>query len=424
MQKRIISFFIVLLLLGTTVLQVSGECLDNHITELNKLHKQTNNIDFDQEIEILMRLARTPSLSACIIKEDSIVWSNAYGYSNVYKQESATIDTLYLIASISKSITATAILQLYEQGYCDLDDDVNMYLPFEVRNPNHPDDPITFRMLLAHQSSFCYNVPLSIYMKENMFLYHYFFFWIHYKDIFKSEFYEDDFYPWIKEIIIPGGIYYHPEYWGNYQPGEQFYYSGIGYVLLGYLIELLSNQTFEEYCKEHIFDPLEMFNTSFYLENLPQDQFAIPYVNLKGILLPLTPYEFKSYNPPAGLYSTVSDLSHFLIAHMNDGVYDGVRILEEDTIYEMHTVHYPESKPRYGLGWQITDTIMGHSGSVIGYVSFMFSRIDEKKGIVLFINENNLEGMGLLFNGIYENFERSIRIKIFDLLWEKADEYK
>jgi len=266
-------------------------------------------------------------------------------------------------------------------------------------------------MILAHQSSFTYNVPISIYLEEEKFLYRNLLFWIHYNDLIKSDFFDEEFYPWIEEITTTEGIYYNPGYWGTYQPGEEFYYSGIGFALLGYLIELISNQSFEEYCNENIFEPLSMYNTSFYKENLNNENIAIPYINIKGITLPIPKYEYKCFNPAAGLYTTVIDLSHFLIAHMNDGVYQSVRILEENTIKEMHTVQYPESQSGFGLGWQNDSSFMGHSGSNMGYLSFMYSRVNEKEGIVVFMNENNWEGYGLFLNGIYENIEMRIRYK-------------
>ena len=117
--------------------------------ENNSLEKQ----NFDKKIQLLMKLAHMPSLSTCVIKNESVVWSKTYGYYDLKNKKLATQNTIYMVASISKMFTAIAIMQLWEQGLFDLDDDVNDYLPFELRNPHYPDVPITFRMLLAHQSS-------------------------------------------------------------------------------------------------------------------------------------------------------------------------------------------------------------------------------------------------------------------------------
>jgi CubicO group peptidase (beta-lactamase class C family) len=209
-MKKIICIIILTILVGTSVLPVSGIVIENKILEIERLNISIKTADIDEEIQNLMKFGRVPSLSTCIIKDDVIVWSNAYGFADKSQQISATIDTNYMVASISKTFIATAILQLNEQGYFDLDDGVNDYLPFEVNNPNFPDDPITIRMLLAHQSSFSYNLPLSIYVTEDEFIYRQIFVWYHMKDLFKSDFFDEEFYPWIKDIMTQDGIHYNP----------------------------------------------------------------------------------------------------------------------------------------------------------------------------------------------------------------------
>lgn len=100
-----------------------------------------------------MRVTNHDALSVCIIKDNKTVWSKSYGYSHPHLFRKATNRTIYGVGSITKTITATAILQLYEKGLLDLNDDINTYLPFELRNPNFPDVPITIRSLLTHRSS-------------------------------------------------------------------------------------------------------------------------------------------------------------------------------------------------------------------------------------------------------------------------------
>src|SRR5690349_1804285 len=93
----------------------------------------------------------TPGLSAAIIKNGKIAWSKGYGYANIEKNIPFTPNTINSeIASISKPVTTTAIMKLWEQGRFQLDDPINNYLPFAVTNPFYPNIPITFRMLLLH----------------------------------------------------------------------------------------------------------------------------------------------------------------------------------------------------------------------------------------------------------------------------------
>jgi len=105
---------------------------------------------FDIYINTLMKVAHKPSIAACIIHNDIVVWSKGYGYYDLESQKPTNEDILYLQASVSKTVTATALMQLYEQGLFDLDDDINDYLPFELRNPNYPDEPITIKMVLSY----------------------------------------------------------------------------------------------------------------------------------------------------------------------------------------------------------------------------------------------------------------------------------
>ena len=365
--------------------------------------KNPNDDSFDLKVKLLMRLSHIPSFTCGVIKNNSIVWSNAYGYLDIYKRKKATIDTIYNVASITKTFSATAILQLYEQGLFDLDDNVSEYLPFDLKNPKYPDVNITFRMLLSHHSSFCcrtlesllqplepeFDITLSNVIKG------YLLNWVHLKDLY-SGFYHNDLYPWVQEIMVPNGSLYYDELWGDYPPGERYYYSNTIYSLLGYLVERLTNQSFEDYCKEHFFIPLSMHNTSFYLDDLNKDQLAVPYLWLHRIYLPLPFFEYYCQNPAAGLRTNLEDLSHWLIAHMNGGIYNGVRILNESTIEDMHTVQYPHIEPgTWGLGWEIFEVydgvVQGHSGSNLGYASGMFYFSPdislEKHGFIWFWNE-------------------------------------
>ncbi|MEP6973489.1 MAG: serine hydrolase [Actinomycetota bacterium] len=100
-----------------------------------------------------MREARVPGLAACIVKDGAITWEQGYGRANIANSRLATPDTIFMLASISKTVMAVAVMQAVEDGLLDLDADVNEALPFPVRNPRHPDAPITIRMLLTHTSS-------------------------------------------------------------------------------------------------------------------------------------------------------------------------------------------------------------------------------------------------------------------------------
>lgn len=339
-----------------------------------RLYNFINDEIFDELIKKLMKIARMPSLSALILKDNKVLWNRGYGFYDLERSKEADEKTIYLVASISKTITATAIMQLHEKGYFNLDDDVSNYLPFKLKNPNYPAEPITFRMLLAHQSSLAEDPPtFYAYIPGDM----------------EVEGYP---YPWLEEYLTPEGILYIPHLWSETHPGEEMQYSNVGYGVLGYLVERISGMKFEEYCRENIFEPLSMKNTSFRLRNLDISRVAVPYSFRLGEYYPFIHYGIIVY-PAGGLRTDVIDLSHFLIAHMNGGVYNGIRILSEESIEEMHTVQYENSNYgfEYGLGFQIWekggDIYIGHTGGLYGVTTKMVFRKSDNVGIIFFTNK-------------------------------------
>ncbi len=335
----------------------------------NKL-KETKEEIVEKLIEKLMKIANIPSLSAAIVKNNEVVWARGFGIYDIEKNRKADENTIYLIASITKPFTATAIMQLYEKGLIDLDEDVNNYLPFDLRNPKYPNKSITFKMLLSHQSSLAED-PLAFYC--------------YFPGDLEIEGYPE---PWLKEYLLPQGIHYKPQVWADYMPGQEMSYANVGYSLLGYLVELVSKKPFYEYCMENIFMPLKMKNTSFKLLDLNISKIAVPYVNGN----PLLHYNILDY-PAGGLRTTVIDLSHFLIANINGGIYNGIKILSKESIEEMHKVQYPSRKYnfQYGLGFQIWEVggekYIGHTGGLYGVATKMVYRESDKVGVIFFMNK-------------------------------------
>jgi CubicO group peptidase (beta-lactamase class C family) len=366
---------------------------------------------FNQMIELIMKNSHFPSVSACIIKDDQVVWSKGYGLRDMENDLTADENTIYMVASISKTITGTALMQLYEQGLFDLDDDVNEYLPFILRNPHFPDKNITVRMLLSHSSSLN-NDPEIYYWYWDLFL----------PGNFSSWYPE----PWLEEYLTPGGEFYVTNIWNeNNYPGNRSVYANINFDLVAYLVEIISGQSFTEYCNEHIFKPLEMWNTSFTFTEINENQIAIPYIWNEAEKRHYVDTSFDDqwanpdfYFPVGGLLTTISDLSHFMIAHMNGGVYNGIRILNETTIEEMHSIQPPGNKYAfyYGLAWLISPRTFiigseltffprmiyaGHGGDLASYHTRMYRRQNMDVAMIFFINtgrnhKSGWNGAGLL----------------------------
>lgn len=356
--------------------------------------------DLDSDLLSHMKNSHLPSLSFGIIKDDELVVNHALGYSNKLRRIEADEDTVYMLASISKTFTATAIMQLYEQGYFDLDDDVSDYLPSPLRNPNYPDSPITFRMLLTHRSSLA---------QRNAYLF------IVYSLLNRPI-------DTLIDSLTPGGLFYSDSAWMDSRPGESVRYSSVGIEVLGYLVECISGQNYTEYCEEHILLPLEMYNSSFYPADYSDtSRLAMPYCYFFGLYLPMGHFEDQNY-ASGGLRSTVSDLSHYLIAFMNNGVYKDTRILENETIEEMFSIQSADRYPGYGLGWQIfyngysgnrTISKVGHNGGMPGAITYMFYHVSQDVGIIILSNQHTIYKIRELMNwfdiiGIITDFASEI----------------
>lgn len=383
-------------------------------------NSKSNDEDFDSKIKTLLKTIYLPSAVVCIIKNESIAFMKPYGYSDLLLRKKAANDTVYLLGSVSKTVTATALMQLYDRGFFKLDDNINDYLPFEVKNPNHPKINITFRMILSHQASFN---DFGIRLR--------FFPYMFYQARINKDSHE-----LIKNMLTTGGKVYNRWFFFRTAPGERAFYDEIGIILAGILVEILSGQSLEDYCQDNIFKPLQMNNTSFYYEKLNHEKIAKPYVAFLSFNIPLPRYEWYFMDPPAGLWTTTEDLAKFFMIHINNGVSNGLKILNEDTTEIMHTKQYPSTPDillgllfrgdltiHHGLGWFIIDIfnldLEGHTGGTPGYSCHMYSIIlddGKKAGLILLANGPMLFQAFLSKKSVIDGYE-----EILNLVIQKAN---
>jgi len=359
--------------------------------------------DFDEKILAYMKDGHIPSLVACIVKNNTTAWSHAYGKYRYYQNKTASLDIIYPIGCITKSFIATAIMQLNETGLIGLDDNVSEYLNFDLKNPNYSKVNITFRMLLAHQSS----------LADPYHRFVFYFFWLHYP--------MDKF----RDYFVPGGSIYSEKVWNDYPPGQGVCYCGAGFGILGYIIEKISGQTLEDYFQDNIFGPLNMTNTSFYFKTFDKNRICGLYFWLANIYVPLPIREY-GLPAPSGIKSTGEDMSHFLIMHASGGVYNNTRILKEESVEEMHRIQYPDFMDKnvsYGFGWcnfNISgEKYGGHRGGYVGAPALMRLRYSDDVGIIMLWNQNSylLQSIGLS-----RPEEEAALKQIVEALFEKADE--
>lgn len=333
-------------------------------------------VNFEAAIRQQIEAAKLPSATVLVFNKDKIVFSQGYGMANIEQQRVATPDTLYQIASVSKLVTATAVMRLYEQGHFQLDDDINQYLPFLVRNPQFIEAPISIRMLLAHASSIgdgpayleSYTLGQSADPTEPL-----------------GEF--------LREYFTPNGRHYSAQNFTNAKPGTALEYSNIGFGLLGYLVEQISGQPFDLYCKQAIFTPLNMPATQWFNRHVDKNRMAMPYGYdaLRGIFTPLGYYGFSNY-PDGMLKTSTTEFRRFLHVFLNDGVnLKGEPFLRPETVKEMLRAQYPKINGVAALGWAIIGDKHMHGGSDPGVGSVVVISKEAQWGVIMFANSGGLQ---------------------------------
>jgi len=390
-----------------------------------KITSQYNQNVLDSYIEKQLERAHIPGLSAVIVKEGEIIWTGSYGWSRLNTQP-VTNETLFQLASVSKTVTAVALMSVWEDGELNLDEDINVYLPFSVLNPRAPEKPITVRMLLTHTSSIRDNWTVldSVYVCDCD------------SKISLSRFLEDYF--------TLNGKYYSTLNFYNEKPGEVFLYSNVGVALAAYLVEVITGLPFNVYCNLEIFDPLGMEETSWHLTDLDTSQIAMPYkydkyrhqynfstyaINIEELfkgdatLQPVSvvtmlkhdsyqPYGFYAYpDYPDGLLKTSAcQLACFLNMFIQHGEYKGIRILQKETVEEMRRIQNPAIDPEQGLIWHYKELagckLLGHSGEDRGVATEMFFCPEDNVGVILLMNGDRSPGN--------ERFVRKIETRLFE----------
>ena len=262
-------------------------------------------------------------MSSAIIIKDKVVWTNGYGYEDLESKTLVETNTLFHQGSVTKTITVAAFLHLWENSNFNLDEDINNYLPFELRNPNHKTSPITFRMLLTHTSSIS-DVNIS-QMNNKMGSLN--------TNIDAPKKLESI----LKSFLVEGGSYYYKENYFTGQPGSEYAYSNVAFSLLGLLIEQIFGQSFIDYTREYIFNPLLMNNTAFLLSETDINNFAFQYIidreDAKN-LLKVEPFTWAGYMD-GSLRTSAKEYSNFLIMLLNNGVFNDVQVLSKETINVM-----------------------------------------------------------------------------------------
>jgi len=342
-------------------------------------------------------------MSVALIFEGDMAWEGYFGLADSVRQIPITDHTLYRVASISKMFAATAILQLWETGLVDLDVDVSQYLGWELQHPKHAKIPVTLRHLMSHQSSIrdggeYYSFSGDMIGKELD----------------------------IRELFQPEGKYFSEELFTEHAPGEYFHYANCTWGLVATIVENISGERFDNYCRKHILHPLGMgadFNVAA-LESM--DDIAVLYRFKEGAWVPQADDhqgerpESRAYEgyqlgqngllfgPQGSLRGSARDLYRMANMLMNDGTWNGYRILKKETVDLMLANQWTYNGSNgntskdffhsYGLAIHRTlnqdnaDIVFpdrkmtGHPGDAYGLLSGMYFDRGSRSGIVFITN--------------------------------------
>jgi CubicO group peptidase (beta-lactamase class C family) len=294
-----------------------------------------------------------------IVKDGKPFFSKGYGYSDVEKKTPVSPSgTLFRPGSVSKLFTWTAVMQLVEQGKIDLDKDVNDYLDYKI--PATYDKPITMRDIMTHTPGF--------------------------EEVLQLLFIDEP------KDLIPLGDYmkqHLPE--RIYPPFTVPAYSNYGAAMAGYIVERVSGQKFDDYIDEHIFKPLDMHHATF-RQPLPDDIKSMMSNGYQRASMKPGKFEVVQAAPAGSLAATGEDMTHFMIAHLQDGKYENTQILKPETARQMHSRTF-ENLPTMNamcLGFyeetRNGHRIIGHAGDTGYFHSDLHLMLDQNLGFFVSYN--------------------------------------
>lgn len=338
-------------------------CSSPNKTFENKNDEQSIIDEFERQLK-----EKTPddrSISGVIIKRDKIIWSKAFGVSNLETQSYADTSTIYRTGSISKTFTAFLMMLLVQEGTINLNDPVELYLPEISKLKGYADSTkITFQQLASHTSGLIREPELRNAATGPI---------------------EE----WESKILesIPATSF-------GFKPGEKFNYSNIGYGILGLALSRAAQKSFLVLVKEKIFIPLDMKSSFFIvpeekLSNLSAGIQELP-LGVVNTSIPQKEHLGRGYKVPnGGIYSTPNDLAKFMLCNANSSL----NLLSDDYLDLMQRGDDNLGKNKfYGMGYFIDQenqtTIIHHGGAVAGYTAnFAFEKINGY-GVILMRNCN------------------------------------
>jgi len=339
---------------------------------------------------ILSAIPDIPGVSVVVIKNDQPVFMKSYGWADREKNLRADENTLYYIASSTKSFTAMAAAILDHEGKMKLDGPMRKYLPgFSFRNPV-PDDKVTLRQLLTHTSgmendALTFRVAYTGQVDE--------------ADILKT--FRD-------ETSFKAANY------GKYN------YDNLGYNIYAVILQQSLGMAWQDLVQEKIFTPLGMDHSTTYISKAASRHWTVaaPYLAFyeKSFIRSWLDKQDNNMQSAGGIYTSIKDLATWLRMNMNEGKLNGRQVIPAAVVKACHTgytVTERDTEPftgkgEYGLGWQIgnyhTQKVIYHFGGFPGFSSHISFMPEQKLGVAVMVNEGNLGSrvMSLIATYVYD----------------------
>lgn len=315
----------------------------------------------DPIVQEAMEQDHIPGVAVVVTQGDRIRFKKGFGYADLERQVVLDPDrTIMPVGSLTKSLTATAVMQLKEQGKLDLEENINTYLStFQV--PLYHDQPITLHHLLTHTAG----LDEALYGITS---------------------------------LSPSGALSGEEYLQRYvrkqppvrPPGSEYAYSNAGLGLAARIVEEVSGSDFSDYLSSQLFQPLQMPAAALNAGKSPE--MAVSYAIQQGEARPLD-YSFINLPGAGGVSTTPAEWAHFMIAHLNGGSYQGASLLRPETVGEMHERQYAEHPDLPGVGYGFFRSrsengllTLWHRGDVDGFSAKMELVPSHQVGIFVISN--------------------------------------
>jgi len=383
----------------TIILLFTGCCANAQDAPESVTNMGSNQTHLDSltlELEKIYARGHINGFGVAIVNEHDIIYEKGLGYADKNTKKPYSKHTIQNIASISKTFLGIALLKAQELGKLHLDDPINKYLPFEVRNPYYPEEEITIRQLTTHTSSITdskYYDQKSYVLKEVQ----------DNENLQKSKrpenFNEPEAFTsmgvFLKKSLDKDGEWYVKKSFLKSKPGTQFEYSNVAATLAAYVLELATDESYDQFSKKHILEPLQMDDSGWSFEDINMEQHTVLYEDIDQAL-PF--YKLITY-PDGGLITSAHDMALYLKELIKG--YDGKgSILSKESYQELfkeqlNDSHFEERdtdnpyNDEYNMGVFMGSSAkgnIGHSGGDPGVTTLMFFNPEAKTGQLFFVN--------------------------------------